>query len=447
VRTQSVQYGNQILVLILLTLLAQGVVRVAIVPLWAHYDEASHYEYVRYIVENGQLPTPGKFDFAILKRIGDTYGPDTPIKPKCDTRGFEACIIPGLQFDEVPGYYALQALFQWLINLPSIEAQVTVARIVSVFIGAGVGLLGWHTLREAFPAHPLLAAGSVLMMSSLFGYIDLMSSLNNDVGAVAAVSLLIFASTLLIKYGLKWQSILLLMFAMILCVLAKSTSAIGIPLGLFVIGQTQWHKLPKPAKVAIFSVPMLIAALAFTWIPGDGLLLRPSIDNLVPAGGLNSRLGLWYDPQNWSHYWSALRWLFVTFWAGFGTGVSGLPLGFIILFAAISGAALIGLVRVWRTSYLSKWQRQLILLFALTIFAALVLSFLRVDPPGGYIPTARHLYVAIIPIQFFLLVGLGSWLPQRWRRVSFVGFVLFLNLVSVWSLIYVQLPWYVIHSP
>jgi hypothetical protein len=446
-RTPSTRTANTILFLALLTLLAQGLVRVMIVPLWAHYDEPSHYEYMRYIVENRRLPAQGQPDTAILERIADTYRRDTPIRPSCDTRGLEPCVAMGKQFDEMPGYYLLQAIIQIALNPGSIYQQVATAQIVSVLLSAAVGLIGWMTMQEAFPAQPLLAAGTPLLMSSLFGYVDLMSSLNNDVGAVAAVSLLVLASTLMLKHGLKWRTILLVLIAVTLCILAKSSGFIALPLSLFTISLTQWAKLPTQIKVGLVIGTALMAALAFTWVPQMGLLLRPALNDLLPVGGLNARLISWYNPQHWSHYGAALRWLFVTFWSGFGTGQPGLPQGAIVVLSGLSALAVIGIIRAWRESRVTSWQQQIVLFYVMTVAASLVVSILRIDPPGGYVPSTRHLYVSIIPTVFFILVGLGSWIPLQWRRYGMAGLIISLHILGLWSLVNVQIPWYVLNSP
>jgi hypothetical protein len=155
----------------------------------------------------------------------------------------------------------------------------------------------------------------------------------------------------------------------------------------------------------------------------------------------------WYNPQHWSHYGAALRWLFVTFWSGFGTGQPGLPQGAIVVLSGLSALAVIGIIRAWRESRVTSWQQQIVLFYVMTVAASLVVSILRIDPPGGYVPSTRHLYVSIIPTVFFILVGLGSWIPLQWRRYGMAGLIISLHILGLWSLVNVQIPWYVLNSP
>ena len=61
------------LLLALLVIFSQGILRITTVPLWGHYDEPTHYEYMRYLVEDRQLPAGQPADYTILERIAATY--------------------------------------------------------------------------------------------------------------------------------------------------------------------------------------------------------------------------------------------------------------------------------------------------------------------------------------------------------------------------------------
>lgn len=436
-----------LLILALLTLLAQGLARMVIAPLWAHYDEASHYEYMRYVTENQRLPDRENADFAILRRIALTYDAQPPIQANCDTHGAAGCIRIGAQFDEMPAYYLLQALIQSVFATADLRQQVILARFVSVLLSVAVGLIGYATARELFPHTPLIAVGVPLTMGVLFGYVDLMSSVNNDVGAVAAVSLMVYASTRLVKHGLSPARLTVMLLAAGLCIAVKSSAFIALPIGGFALFLMLWRRLPMWGKTLIVVIPAVCMVFAFVWIPNYGLYLRPALNDLMPVGGLNARLGSWYLAEHRIHYWAALRWLFVTFWSGFATGVAGIPQGGIVVFAILSGAAVIGMMRGWAVETLTLWQRQVILLLLCATACSLILSILRIDPPGGYIPGARHVYTVIVPILICLLAGLGSWLPRRWQPYGLAALILSLYLIGLWSLITVQLAWYALNTP
>src|SRR5688500_18755467 len=59
--------------IVLLVMLAQGIVRLTVVPLWAHYDEPSHYEALRMMMLYRQMPTTGEMDPVIFNEIAATF--------------------------------------------------------------------------------------------------------------------------------------------------------------------------------------------------------------------------------------------------------------------------------------------------------------------------------------------------------------------------------------
>ena len=210
-----------------------------------------------------------------------------------------------------------------------------------------------------------------------------------------------------------------------------------------------WPALPRWGKVVIGVVMLAGVAGAIQWDPGVGPLLRPAIDRFLPFGGINKRLPFWYDPQHWAYYDQALRWQFVTFWSAFGNGVPGLPRAPLAALLILSGLAATGLVKSWKKSPVSEWQVRGLAFLALAVLAAFMMSLLRIDNPRptSYIPTARHFYVAIVPVVLLLLLGWGAWLPAESRKVGLVGMVLGLYALVTWSILNVQIPWFAANWP
>src|SRR5688572_9576158 len=86
--------------LVLLVILAQGIVRLAVCPLWAHYDESSHYEALRMMTMYGQMPTTGEMDPMIFKEIESTFtGHSIELCPVSDQPVIPGsiCLRPGQQ--------------------------------------------------------------------------------------------------------------------------------------------------------------------------------------------------------------------------------------------------------------------------------------------------------------------------------------------------------------
>ncbi len=431
--------------------LTQGLVRVAVVPIWAHYDEPTHYEYLRYVTIHHRLPIPGEPDDAILHEIADTV--DGAQIGGCESAppGIPLCVSPAHQFDEMPGYYALQALFQALINPASVPGRVVLARLISVALAVLTARLAYASVRQAFPQDMLLALSTALMMGIIPGYVDLMSALSNDVGAVAAFTFLIFALTAAIREEGHIRTLPAVGLAAAACVLAKSSAWIGLGVAALGLLIAYWPRLNRPLRIALGVSGAIVPIGAFRWHPGVGPLLREGIDRLLPAGGANWRLASWYDPANWPHYFAGIRWQFVTFWAAFGNGETGLPRAGIAILAVISLFAAIGLIialtQALRPGTQPGYRQRILIVYVLAVLAALGMSLARIDPPGGYMPTARHFYVAIAPAVTLFLIGLGAWLPPARRRYTYGLLAVVVYALGVWSLLYVQMPFFLNEWP
>lgn len=448
-----------LLPLVLVVVLALGLVRIVVAPLWAHYDEPTHFEYVRYVAEHRELPAKSSPDYDILERIAATFG--SAQIGGCRERDISAeeaaCLRPGHQFGEMPTYYILQAAVQVLVGPEIVEAQVRLARGVSVLLSVLVAWLAYLTVKRVFPDDTLLALGTPLIMALIFAYTDLMSAVNNDVGAVAAFTLMILGVTVVIRNGFRVQTVLLLAAGVALCFLVKSSTWIGVPLAGFGLLLAVWPRLPRAVRIALIAAAVLAVLVAFDWTASGGPQLRSQINQMVPVGDLNRRLRSWYNwGANGPAYWVAIRWQFVSFWSAFSMGVAGLPTWGIAVLAVISGVGAIGLIvaliRHLRAGSLQSDQWRALLFFVAVVATALLMSLLRIDPPDAegrihYIPTARHFYIAIVPTVMLLLVGLGAWLPRRGRLYGLALLALLLFALGVWSVLAVQVPWFVANWP
>nr|MBN1230181.1 hypothetical protein [Anaerolineae bacterium] len=433
-----------LLLLIVLATLAQGITRLFVAPLWAHYDEPTHYEYARYIIQNNRIPAEGQYDLSITDRIIETYGDaDVELSP------------PGHQFKEVPGYYLLVALPQFVLQPDTVRQEVFIARSVSVILLVAVALLGYLTVKTAFPDKPLLAFGVPLIMSMIIGFVDLMSAMSNDVGAVFAYSLLVYALTLLLSRKIKWRTVLLALLAAGLCLAAKMSSWIGLPVAAVGIALLLWPHLPKALKIATLLVGVAAIIYLVEWVPGTGPVLNENLNRLI-GYGVSRRLSSWYDwKTNGPMYWIAIRWQFVSFWSAFSWGVPGLPVVGIIPLAFLSGLSglgiIWGLLKTLRGGYLNRDQWNVLIFWVVATLAIILLSLLRIDPPrpdgGSYIPTARHMYAAIIPLVTLFLVGLGSLIPAAYRKYGLAVLALGLYILGLWSVVSIQVPWFIENWP
>lgn len=312
--------------------LAQGLVRLAMVPVWWHYDELSHYEYLRYIVIHHQLPVEGHPDPAILASTATLTGSRICAldEPK-ETRS--SCLMPGSQFNEQPGYYLLQSVFQLLFQPSSIQSQVWLARLVSVGLSLVVALLAYDLTRQVFPNDGLLALAVPTLLSTLSGYVDLMSALNNDVAAITAYSFLLWAIARLFRNGFGWRAVGWVVLGCVACLLSKTTAWVGLLVAVIALGLGGWPSIPKWARVVGLVVSVLVLSLVFDLdAPAHWQRLKASnapgrIVTTAPSGSFAFRLEA--TSQNGGGLWQLLdqsesplqgQWVTVGAWMRSPTG-------------------------------------------------------------------------------------------------------------------------------
>ena len=138
---------RRFLLLLVAFSLVHGLIYLSLVPPWQHYDEPTHFEYVRLIVERGQLPEPGDYSLPMRREIAasmaqfDFWGRDAGARP--DLLSPEPPDVGISELHHPPFYYMLAALPQaWLHHVP-VEVQLYMARAVSVLLNLAVVAAAW----------------------------------------------------------------------------------------------------------------------------------------------------------------------------------------------------------------------------------------------------------------------------------------------------------------
>jgi hypothetical protein len=231
--------------LILLIALAQGLLYLMLVPPWQHYDEPTHFEYAWLVAHSNSLPTLGDQDpvlrrelaasmieYRFFQRATDITAPDltSDRDPWIGTS----------ELGHPPAYYILVSLPLRLAAHLDITSQLYIARAVSlllllVTVAAGAGLMrdltpDGHSLRWAVP----------LAIALLPPFVDLMTAVNSDAGAVAVFSLFLWGATRAIRFGLSWRRVAWLFGTALLAVATKNTASVALLLVPFVCLLAFW---------------------------------------------------------------------------------------------------------------------------------------------------------------------------------------------------------------
>jgi len=254
--------------------LIRGLLQVAIVPPWQHYDEPSHFEYAWLIANRQELLQAGDYDLTMRREVaasmqeynfyrGHDYRPDllsdTPVN------------IGFTQVGDPPFYYLLAALPLRLVRHADIAFQLYAARLVSLALYVLSIWIASRLVGELVKAgHPLrwTVPG---MLAFLPAYTDLMTAANNDVGAAFLFSLFLWGSVRTVIRGVSPVRLVWVLGTAALCVWTKNTAALAVVLAPLVVALSLFRRPWKRRTwVGLIGTGLLLLGAVFSW--GDAAL-------------------------------------------------------------------------------------------------------------------------------------------------------------------------------
>lgn len=220
-----------VLAILLLVALVNGLIFVFLMPPWQHYDEPGHFEVVWLAANQNRLPTSGDYNPELSRAVvvsmiqNRFYGPDTTAGLPAEG---EPVQVPGYrQLDEPPGYYLFAALplrLARLFGVEAVAAQLRAARLASLALFLLVVLCAWGITAELTRPGHVLRWMVPLSLALLPGFVDLMTAVNNDVGAIAAFSLFLWGAVRLVQRRFSWVNLAWCLAAVVLCTFTKVTA-------------------------------------------------------------------------------------------------------------------------------------------------------------------------------------------------------------------------------
>lgn len=232
--------------LIIFVALLQGLLHIFLLPPWQHYDEPTHFEYAWLIANRGELPQLGDRDHLMQRQVATSmrehnfYWNLVPPNLLSDENEIS------LGFTELahpPAYYLLVSLPLRVLRHLDMTRQLYVARSISLLlflfiIGVTIGLT-----RDLMPPEHLLRWTIPLTVALLPPFASHMTAVNNDVGAVAMLSLFMWGSIRLIRYGISLPRLLWVISSAFLAVLSKNTGSLALPMLPLAITVALWIQL------------------------------------------------------------------------------------------------------------------------------------------------------------------------------------------------------------
>jgi hypothetical protein len=262
-----------------------GLLYVFIVPPWEHYDEPAHAEYAWLIANKTPRPTEADVDrdmrFMFVRSMADSgFYADRGSMPAFDLAG-PTPSIGYSQLGDRPTYYWLAAVPMMILRDQPIETQLRGARMVSLLLLLITVTCAWgvsitvsppqilvpldekRVLRIGEAGHPLrwlVPCGAALLPA----FVDLMTAVNNDAGAIAMFSLFLWGSMRLLKKR-SWINALWVALSAIAAAAMKSTALFALPLGVlvfvlaFVPGRLRWAAFAAMPLLALIGMLVVFA--------------------------------------------------------------------------------------------------------------------------------------------------------------------------------------------
>ena len=228
---------HRVIGLVLFLGLINGLVFLYTVPPWQHYDEPTHFEYAWLIANSPRFPENGDYNQSMRREVAASmlehgFFRDLDFQPNLLSSN-EPIWIGISQLGSSPAYYWLTALPLRLLRFTDVSSQLIAARYVSLFLFLVTILAAYGISIELAPSgHPLrwlLPAAIVLLP----GFVDIMTALNDDVGATAMFSLYLWVGIRLINRGFNWARFIIFLVLAGLCFLTKNTVLIALVLTVF----------------------------------------------------------------------------------------------------------------------------------------------------------------------------------------------------------------------
>jgi 4-amino-4-deoxy-L-arabinose transferase-like glycosyltransferase len=446
---------HALLGVILLIYLVLGTLFAVYTPRWQAPDEPAHYNYVRYLAENGQFPVlrMGDYPHDYMEEIkGRRFPPDLSVAPI------------RYEYHQPPLYYFLAAPVYLLVT-----GNLVPLRLLSVALGAGVVALAYATVRRIYPGWPALALAAAAFVAFLPQHLATVSQVGNDVLAELLFALVLFqlVGWLQAPSAISHQrsaisrpkstinnpqSAILLGLLLGLILITKTTAYIALPLALGVL-VWRWLRDRAPARriltdLALIALPAAVIALpwyarnAATYGWPDFLGLQRH--DAVVVGQLRLREFLAQFGAA-SYLRRLIEFTFKSFWGVFGWQGVFMDSRIYLALALLCGVVVAGLVlrvvysafhraggsNAPRTTHhtarttQSLWLLAATVLLTLLVYAWYNLQFVQHQ--------GRYLFTALIPIAIFFALGWDEALQRRSSLLIALGLLLLGFALLAWG--------------
>ena len=457
VRDEQHQHNRLILIAVLLGYVSLALAYSLVNPLFESPDELNHYDFVRYLIDQHELP---------VQTLGNQS-----------------------EYFEPPLYYAISALVIGVVPVEAYTPQVNPFFGYEAYrFGVDNKALYIHSAQEAFPYQGTVLAAHLLRgFSILLGVLSLIVSFQalRDVFkrpamALGAVAVIAFNPQFVLVSSSISNDNLIILLSVLLTWLAIRIAQSGMTarrtlIMAVVAAAAILTKLSAAVLILVLLVAMLIARTPWRkWI--STLAIVGGVGSILAGWWFLRNIGLYGEPTGirmWQQIWGwqsvaantsdigvALQNLWTSYWGRFGWGQIVLPSAVYGALSIVGVLSLIGLVRnlhAWRTRAGSPASDALvpdadlcglgILMLTLGLVLSASLWYGLVNPAGT---AGRFWFPAIMPLGGLMFYGLRGLYRSRQVHLDkwFVGGAYGLMIaLSLGSLIGVIAPAYAAPEP
>ncbi len=232
-RTKVNQYDQARLALYaaLILALANGLVYMALIPPWQHNDEPNHFEYAWLVANRTGLPKPGDYDpemRRVVQRSMIEHGffDHMSSLPDLSPATNPAYIGPYSQLSDPPLYYLIASLPLRLFSLwnpyQNIDFQYRSVQLISLLLYLATIFAAWGLVKDLAGASSSLVWIVPVCVALEPSFNGVMTSINDDVGAIAAFTFFLWGAIFLIQRGFSWKGLVWATGVAMICAFTKS---------------------------------------------------------------------------------------------------------------------------------------------------------------------------------------------------------------------------------
>lgn len=280
----------------------QGVIYMLIIPPWWHYDEPGHFEYAWLAANRPGWPEVGQYDQGMRRQVADSlieYGWYKIRNFRPDLSGSEPIVIGVPQVGDVPGYYFLASLPLRFMGNAKIIFQYYAVRSISFLLYLLIIAAAWYALGEILSKDHPLRWMVPAFIALLPAFVDTMTAVNNDVSAVLAATLFLWAGLRLIKRGYSAGRLFFLGVTLVVSYLSKNTAWFTFTIAPFVLLFGLLRGRFLKLSIGIIAAGILITSMAalqwgnpLTWYQSPAQASIPRVRSAdAPAGNYVFQIG------------------------------------------------------------------------------------------------------------------------------------------------------------